>query len=1064
MSSGRKRTADRNYSAEDQALDQISKEAEERIQARRQARAEAREIRLKEIERQQREEEERQKAQQQGVDSTKSVSSYSGSRRGSNDSTESDVSSKDSNDPKEKVRLLKAQLHELEDKYKAAVVTNAQLDNVKTSHVFQLELLKEQLEEQEEAMIETQREYKDKCREFDFLKRDFDNLKLDNEALKHQMEVKDKLLKESGLVIVSTEEGQFALTKCANMEDVQIGEIGTAIISEEAADMLKKAGEGTLGNPGSDVNVICPDIQKEAMLDSDADICTDVCRSNENEGVDSLDKEKTDIISSVDKTVCVNDSSDRQEICSNNQESKVNITENVNTNDIQIDRDENENLRNVDIGNYSNKKGANSDDESEVFYESKSEFSPLDKELVESMSESKEDQGTKGEEECEERVKSIVDIEVTEDPDVTTEADESSAENVVLRNEIASMSRKPGHFSLDVRRILGSESCISMESDVTYHSESEDIELFEDPIDDDALDKAVESKLLHEKNFGFEALDVDRNNSVSDSHVDADLDQFNGLRISQEVDFTQISSEVGVPDQLVSVEHEESILNVEAFEDREQNVLKETVVGHLTDVDRKESKTTIEQNDASKLEHDDSENETLPSLAKTDEVFMPLPLKELGLEQNMLDFVRNYVTDVVLKSVNLYNKEIAKDKVTVRKQSYTMEPVDISVAKQHYSEELMDTASSVFCQRLSSGSVEILSPIVTVPSETKGELKFFSYKVDTDADVVLTAIEEEKTGLEGLVSVAPLSSDCVQSPVSGFGIYYSGATDHSVVDSDVESDIDDQNVDIGNDIEFSAMPVWLEVKTEVHVDSKVELEGTNEETLEQVAVKVDVVSKWGTGDDLVDIDIKSELIAENMGGTEDIVDEDIKSQTKAESTAEAGSIDDVVKTSEPIAESQAETEGMIPKPDYSHDLELTKTDNDVYDIKSGLDNNSQECTVDEIRANETGSTVAGCSQENIAMTDKKELVGESTFEVGSNSGTVDGVNTPVSRVSGSFSAENEAEGSVDTDSLGRKKSKKKSTKHKSKEEHTKHKTKEEKKEKKSTQEEKKNPKEDCVVS
>ena len=44
------------------------------------------------------------------------------------------------------------------------MVTNAQLDNTKTSNVFQLELLKEQLEEQEEGMIEVQREYKDKCR------------------------------------------------------------------------------------------------------------------------------------------------------------------------------------------------------------------------------------------------------------------------------------------------------------------------------------------------------------------------------------------------------------------------------------------------------------------------------------------------------------------------------------------------------------------------------------------------------------------------------------------------------------------------------------------------------------------------------------------------------------------------------------------------------------------------------------------------------------------------------------------------------------------------------------
>ncbi|XP_024876989.1 leucine-rich repeat flightless-interacting protein 2 isoform X1 [Temnothorax curvispinosus] len=54
---GRRRTATR-HSAEDQALDQIAKEAEARLAARRQARAEAREIRMRELERQQKEAEE----------------------------------------------------------------------------------------------------------------------------------------------------------------------------------------------------------------------------------------------------------------------------------------------------------------------------------------------------------------------------------------------------------------------------------------------------------------------------------------------------------------------------------------------------------------------------------------------------------------------------------------------------------------------------------------------------------------------------------------------------------------------------------------------------------------------------------------------------------------------------------------------------------------------------------------------------------------------------------------------------------------------------------------------
>lgn len=249
-SSGRRRAVDRHYSAEDQALDQISKEAEERLQAKRQARAEARDIRMKEIERQQKEEEEKQKSQTQGFAETpKGISSYSGSRRGSDESSGSEVSSNLSQEPKDYIRELKSQLRELEEKYKHAMVTNAQLGNTKTTHVFQVELLKEKLEEQEETMIEVQREYKDKSRDYELLKRDFKNLELDCDSLKQQMEIKDRLLQESGLVIISTEEGEFSLSKCSDLSDISIASSGTALISQESADVLQKAGEGTLGKP-----------------------------------------------------------------------------------------------------------------------------------------------------------------------------------------------------------------------------------------------------------------------------------------------------------------------------------------------------------------------------------------------------------------------------------------------------------------------------------------------------------------------------------------------------------------------------------------------------------------------------------------------------------------------------------------------------------------------------------------------------------------------------------------------------------------------------------------------
>ncbi|KAL3832699.1 hypothetical protein ACJMK2_024319 [Sinanodonta woodiana] len=240
---GRKRVTERHYSAEEQALDQISKEAEARIQARRAARAEAREIRLREIAKQQKEEEERLKTQE--ADSGKSLSSYSGSRRGSDESTSTDTDLRDK-DPKDAVRQYKSMLRDYEEKYKKAMSTNAQLDNQKHTLVYQVELLKDQLEEQEESMIEVQRQYKDKCREFENQKRSFIDLEFQYNGLKEQMSYRDRFLQESGFTVVSTEEGMLKLEKCSTMTNGPIIPQGSLLVSDEAAEMLAKAGEGSL--------------------------------------------------------------------------------------------------------------------------------------------------------------------------------------------------------------------------------------------------------------------------------------------------------------------------------------------------------------------------------------------------------------------------------------------------------------------------------------------------------------------------------------------------------------------------------------------------------------------------------------------------------------------------------------------------------------------------------------------------------------------------------------------------------------------------------------------------
>ncbi|KAK7867057.1 hypothetical protein R5R35_005691 [Gryllus longicercus] len=253
---GRRRAATK-HSAEDQALDQIAKEAEARLAARRQARAEAREIRMRELERQQKELEQNadkvydmypeQVSRPSRVATTMSTprlsregtNSYQSSRRSSEDSLEEGISLRD-------MRELK----EYEEKFRKAMVQNAQLDNEKASLTYQVELLKDRLDDLEEQHFQLQREHKEKCREHDQLKRAWDKLKEDMEWCKSQLEERDQLIQEAGLMIVG--DTQVSSDEESSEEDDSGDKTQSkrppkrALVSIENAELLQTAGEGTL--------------------------------------------------------------------------------------------------------------------------------------------------------------------------------------------------------------------------------------------------------------------------------------------------------------------------------------------------------------------------------------------------------------------------------------------------------------------------------------------------------------------------------------------------------------------------------------------------------------------------------------------------------------------------------------------------------------------------------------------------------------------------------------------------------------------------------------------------
>ncbi|XP_072009308.1 leucine-rich repeat flightless-interacting protein 2 isoform X17 [Engystomops pustulosus] len=158
--------------------------------------------------------------------------SGSSSRRGSGDAS-SLV------DPDASLSELRDSLAEVEEKYKKAMVSNAQLDNEKSNLVYQVDTLKDVIEEMEEQMAEYHRENEDKSKELERQKHACSILQHKLDELKEGIRQRDELIEKHGLVIIpdGTPNGDI------NHEPV-VGQI--TVVSQEAAQVLESAGEGPL--------------------------------------------------------------------------------------------------------------------------------------------------------------------------------------------------------------------------------------------------------------------------------------------------------------------------------------------------------------------------------------------------------------------------------------------------------------------------------------------------------------------------------------------------------------------------------------------------------------------------------------------------------------------------------------------------------------------------------------------------------------------------------------------------------------------------------------------------
>ncbi|XP_023577919.1 leucine-rich repeat flightless-interacting protein 1 isoform X19 [Octodon degus] len=158
------------------------------------------------------------------------------SRRGSGDTSISI-------DTEASMREIKDSLAEVEEKYKKAMVSNAQLDNEKTNFMYQVDTLKDVLLELEEELAEARRQCEEKGKELERERHAHSVLQFQLAEVKEALRQRDEMLEKHGIILSSEAATNGEAADTLN----SVGSPSPTKMTREEINALRSSGDGTLG-------------------------------------------------------------------------------------------------------------------------------------------------------------------------------------------------------------------------------------------------------------------------------------------------------------------------------------------------------------------------------------------------------------------------------------------------------------------------------------------------------------------------------------------------------------------------------------------------------------------------------------------------------------------------------------------------------------------------------------------------------------------------------------------------------------------------------------------------
>ncbi|XP_026150956.1 serine-rich adhesin for platelets isoform X17 [Mastacembelus armatus] len=178
-------------------------------------------------------------------------------------------------DAETSIREIKDALAELEEKYRKAMVSNAQLDNEKNNLMYQVDTLKDSLMELEELLSESRQEYVEKVKEYEREKHAHNVLQFQFSEMKEMLKQSEELLNKHGIVLgpdlnINGDVGEAEVDGSPSGDSATNSAQDSQTFSMEGNNMLGNTEENQLRSSGEEG--VAPEQHQEMLKEEDKEI------------------------------------------------------------------------------------------------------------------------------------------------------------------------------------------------------------------------------------------------------------------------------------------------------------------------------------------------------------------------------------------------------------------------------------------------------------------------------------------------------------------------------------------------------------------------------------------------------------------------------------------------------------------------------------------------------------------------------------------------------------------------------------------------------------------------